>query len=419
MPPGHPAVIPSAPPPMYPDTLPCRRSPWPSAAVAAALILLLGACGKKEAEAGKSGPASPAPMPVTAIRVASQKVPVSIEAVGQAEGSREVEIRARVSGILEKRLYEEGAPVKAGQVLFVIDPAPYELAVQQARAALLQERVRRELAENEARRLEPLAKDHAIPQREVDQAIATAKQATAAIAGAEARVKEAELNLSYTKLTAPIGGITGRALRSEGSLVNATGDAGLLTTITQVNPIWVRFSLAEGDFERVRGNERRARVQLLAPDGAIVADDGHLNFTASSIDPRMGTVPLRAEFANPGQKWLPGQFVKVRILASEQSAMLVPQVAISQTEQSRMVMTVGPDGKVLPKPVRTASWIGTDAVVTGGLNEGDMVIVDNLVKLRPGTPVQPRAPGDAAAAPAASGQSPGQPPAGGAKTSSR
>lgn len=401
---------------MSPITLPRRRSLWSSAAAAAACILLLAACGKKEADAAKPGAAVPAPqaMPVTAIRVASQKVPVSLDAVGQAEGSREVEIRARVNGILEKRLYEEGAPVAAGQVLFVIDPAPYELAVQQARAALLQERVRRELAETEARRLEPLARDRAIPQREVDQAIATAKQATAAIAGAEARVKEAELNLSYTRLAAPIGGITGRALRSEGSLVNATGDSSLLTTITQVNPIWVRFSLAEGDYERVRGNERRARVQLLATDGSIAADNGRLNFTASTIDPKMGTVPLRAEFANPAQKWLPGQFVKVRILASEQSAMLVPQVAISQTEQSRMVMTIGPDGKVLPKPVRTASWIGTDAVVTGGLNEGDMVIVDNLVKLRPGMPVQPRAPAQAPAAPSAPGQA-----AGPSKASSR
>lgn len=364
----------------------------------AAACSLLAACGPA-ADAAKPGAAgsAPPPMPVTAIRVKAEKVPVSLEAVGQAEGSREVEIRARVNGILEKRLYEEGAPVAAGQVLFQIDPAPYELAVQQARAALMQERVRRELAENEARRLEPLARDRAIPQREVDLAIATAKQATAAIAAAEAKLKEAELNLSYTRLTAPIGGITGRALRSEGSLLSASGEASLLTTIVQVNPIWVRFSLAEADYERLRGNEKTARVQLIATDGSVAADHGKLNFTASSIDGKLGTVPLRATFANPGQKWLPGQFVKVRILASEQTAMLVPQVAISQTEQSRMVMTVGPDNKVLPKPVRTANWIGSNAVVIGGLAEGEQVIIDNLVKLRPGAAIAPHAPGEAPA----------------------
>ena len=331
-------------------------------------------------------------MRVTAIRVSLQKVPVSLEAVGQAEGSREVEIRARVSGILEQRLYEEGAPVASGAGLFRIDPVPYELAVQQAKAALLQERVRRELAETETRRLEPLAAEKAIPQREVDQAIATAKQATAAIAAAEARLMDAELNLSYTRITAPIGGITGRALRSEGSLITANTDTAFLTTMTQVNPIWVRFSLAEADYDRIRGNERKARVQLVAQDGSIASDNGRLNFAASTVDAKLGTVQLRAEFANPNQKWLPGQFVQVRVLAGEQTAMLVPQAAILQTEQSRVVMTVGPDGKVLPKPVQTANWIGANAVVTGGLAEGDRVIVDNLVKLRPGVQVEAHPP---------------------------
>src|SRR5688572_9495026 len=215
--------------------------------------LLEGCGGGNAQDKGKAGAAGPAPLQVTTLKVATRGAPISLEAVGQAEGSREVEIRARVNGILEKRVYEEGAEVKAGELLFMIDPAPYELAVQQARAALVQERVRRELAETEAQRLEPLAKDRAIPQREVDQALATAKNATAAIAAAEARLKEAELNLSYTRIKAPISGVTGRALRSEGSLVTANTDSSLLTTITQVNPVWVRFSLAESDFQRVRG----------------------------------------------------------------------------------------------------------------------------------------------------------------------
>ncbi len=352
--------------------------------------LALASCGKKDEAKGPAA-ASPPPMAVSVIRAALRTVPVSIEAVGQAEGSREVEIRARVSGILEKRTYEEGAPVRAGQVMFVIDPVPYELAAQQARAALMQERVRRELAETEAKRLEPLARDRAIPQREVDQAIATAKTATGAIAAAEARLKEAELNISYTRIKAPISGITGRALRSEGSLVTANTDASLLTSIKQYDPIWVRFSLAESDFQRVRGNERQARVQLLAADGSVAADNGKLNFAGSTVDERQGAIQMRAEFGNNAQRWMPGQFLKVRILAAEQKAILVPQSAVLQNEQSRVVMTVGPDNKVLPRNIQVAGWFGSDTIVAGGLKEGELVIVDNLVKLRPGAVVQPNA----------------------------
>ena len=374
-----------------------RRSPLSfSLACLAASGALLAACGKGDDSKAAANPAQQA-MPVTVIRVTSRPVPISQEAVGQAEGSREVEIRARVNGILERRLYQEGAPVAAGAALFVIDPAPYELAVQQAQAALVQERVRRELAQTEAQRLEPLVQEKAISQREVDQALATAKQATAAIAAAEAKLKEAQLNLSYTRLTAPIAGITGRALRSEGSLITANAESSLLTTLTQVDPIWVRFSLAEGDFNRIRGAGAKARVQLVAEDGSITIDNGRLNFAATAVDARTGAVQLRAEFPNHASRWLPGQFLKVRVLAGEQIAMLVPQGAISQGEQSRVVMTVGAENKVVPKPVQASTWIGGDIVITKGLAEGDLVIVDNLVKLRPGATVQPKT---AAAAPA-------------------
>jgi membrane fusion protein (multidrug efflux system) len=367
-------------------------------------VILATACGKggdgAPGAAAKGGDAKGGAAPalqVATIKVAQKKVPVSLEAVGQAEGSREVEIRARVNGILERRLYNEGEAVAAGKTLFVIDPAPYELAVQQAKAALQQERVKRELAETEAKRLQPLADEKAISRRELDQAIATEKQAVAAIAAAEAKLKEAELNLSYTKVSAPIAGITGRALRSEGSLVTANTDSSLLTTITQVNPIWIRFPLAETDFNRIRGAERQAKVQIVGEDGAVVADNGRLNFTGTTVDAKTGAVQMRAEFRNPGTRWLPGQFAKVRVLAGEQTAILVPQVALLQNDQSRVVMTVGPENKVVPKPVQTANWIGQDAVVIGGLAEGDTVIVDNLVKVRPGATVQPKGPAQASA----------------------
>ncbi len=355
----------------------------------AAGAIALTACGKAD---GSAKPAVPEAVPVATLRAAARPVPVSLEAVGQAEGSREVEIRSRVTGIIEKRLYEEGAAVAGGTLLFEIDAVPYELAVQQARAALQQERVKKDLAESEARRLEPLAQDKAIPQREVDVAVAGARQAVAAIAAAEARLKEAELNLSYTRIRAPISGVTGRAQRSEGSLVTANTESSLLTTITQVDPVWVRFSLAERDFATIRGNERGARVELIAADGTVAVQGGKLNFAGSTVDPKLGTVQMRASFANPGRRWLPGQFLKVRILAGEQTAYLVPQSALLQGEQSRMVMVVGPDGKAATKPVKTGSWVGADAIVTAGLADGDIVIVDNLAKVRPGTPVRPKDP---------------------------
>lgn len=368
---------------------------------ASVLGIALAGC-QNDRNAAPAKAAEVPPLRVTVQRVSLQRVPFSLEAVGQAEGSREVEIRPRVTGILEKRLYSEGAPVKAGQTLFLIDRAPYEIAVAQARAALSQERVRLELAQKEAQRLESLAKSRAISQREYDEAVSTAKQSAAAIEGAQARLAEAELNLSYTSVKAPISGITSRAVRSEGSLVNAHTD--LLTSLTQVDPIWVRFSLAEADFERIRGQEKRAQVQLLDRQGKVVAKEGRLNFAASTVDPKLGTVQMRAEFANPGHRWLPGQFVRVQILAGEQEAFLVPQAAVMQTEQARMVWVVGPDGKAAQRPIETANWIGNDWIVTGGLEPGETIIVDNLIKLRPGLAVEPQQTEAAQADPAATGQ---------------
>jgi len=341
-----------------------------------------------EAEA-KAAASAPAAVQVAVKRVEPQRVPVALEAVGQAEGSREIEVRARVSGILEKRLYDEGATVRSGQLLFQIDRIPFELAVAQSKAALNQERARQEQAQREADRLKSLAETKAISQREYDQAVSTLKESTAAIEVAQAKLAEAQLNLSYTNLKAPIGGITGRAARSEGSLIAANTD--LLTTITQVDPIWVRFSLAESDFERVRGSGQATQVNIVQASGGIAAQDGKLNFTASTVDPKLGTVQLRAEFANRDLKWLPGRFLKVQILAGSQQAYLVPQAAVTQTEQARSVWVAGSDGKANQRTVQTAGWLGGDWIVSSGLDPGDLVIVDNLMKLKPGALVQTHA----------------------------
>lgn len=371
----------------------------------AIMVLALAACGDRAPDAAqKKGAGAPPALPVTVLAVEPRRVPVTFEAAGQAEGSREVEIRARVSGILEKRLFAEGTAVQAGAVLFQIDRAPYEIAVAQASAALAQERVKHELAQRESERLKPLAQAKAVSQREYDEVVSASRQTAAVIEGAKARLAEAQLNLSYTSVKAPVDGISGRALRSEGSLITANTEAGLLTTIVQLNPIWIRFALTEADLERLRGSGTRAEVEILAQDGTLAAKGGRLNFSGSTVDARLGTVQLRAEFPNPKTKWLPGQFVKVRILAGEREAFLVPQAAVMQTEQARVVWVADAEGKANPRPVQTAGWLGTDWIVTGGLRAGETVIVDNLIKLRPGVMVKPHTGG--------AGPKPGTPGAG-------
>lgn len=348
-------------------------------------------------------------MPVTAKRVTLEQVPIAFEAVGQAEGSREIEVRARVSGILEKRVYDEGAPVKAGAVLFRIEREPFEIALAQAQAVLGEAQARREQAQREVTRLKSLVEARAIGQKEYDDAVSALKLATAAIAGAEAGVREAKLNLSYTVVNAPISGITGRAIRSEGTLVQAGTESSLLTTVVQMDPVWIRFSLPERDFERLRGNQKEAVVRLLNQDGTVAADNGRLNFTALTVDRQMGTVQLRAEFPNKKLGWLPGQFARVQVLAGTQQAYLVPQQAVMQTEQANMVWVVDAEGKVAPRPVQTANWLGDDWVVTSGLQPDELIVIDNLMKLRPGATVKANTP-EAPAATAEAAPAPGDAP---------
>ena len=349
------------------------------------------------AQAPSGAAPAPPPLPVSVLTVAPGKVPLILDAVGRTEGSREVEVRARVSGILERKLFSEGDPVKAGAPLYAIDRAPFELALAQAKAALAGEQVKLERARIEARRQKTLIDERAISQREYDDATAALSQLEASVLAAQTKVKEAELNLSYTAVTAPITGISGRSQRSEGSLVTAGADSALLTTITQADPIWVRFSLSEVEFARLRGSgDRSGRVTLLTADGKPFDRVGRLNFTGSVVDTRLGTVQLRAEFPNPGLALLPGQFVKALVQAGEQDGVLVPRTAVFQGEQGAFVWVVGAEDKVAPRPVQTGNWAGRDWVIRGGLQAGERVAIDNLIRLRPGMTVAPKA----AAAPA-------------------
>jgi membrane fusion protein (multidrug efflux system) len=391
-------------------------SSWRMVLSGLALAALVSGCG--QGAAPKAPAAATAAVPAAVLEVAPQRMPITVEAVGQLEGSREVELRARVSGIVLERVYAEGGLVRAGAPMFRIDPAPYEIALVQAKAQLAQEQARNEQAQRESARLQQLAAQKAISQREFDDASSVLKLSNATLQAARANVRQAELNLSYTTVTAPVAGVSGRALRSVGSLVTAGADS-LLTTVSQVNPIWVRFSLAGSDLAKlpqqrvVRGAP--VEVSLTLPDGRRYPDKGRINFAATQIDPRFGTQQLRAEFDNAQGLLLPGQFVRVHLVAGQRdNVFLVPQTAVMQAETGHMLFVLDNEDKAALKPVQLGDWIGADWMVLDGLEAGDRVVVDNLLKLRQGALVKPLAPEQARPAEAGGGK-PGAPGAAAAK----
>lgn len=386
-----------------PGHSPGRSAPLnPIRSVAAPALLLvlaltLSACGKEGTAPASASAVPPAAIPVTVQPVVPRRVPVVFATVGQVEGAKEVQVRARVSGILEKQLYTDGVPVAAGAPLFQIDRAPFEIALAQAKAQYAQDTAKREQTQREQARLQPLAADRAISRKEYDDALSAAQLAAAAQQQSAAKVRAAELDLSYTLVTAPVAGVSGRSERSVGTLITTDAAGSLLTTINQINPVWVRFSLAESDLARIPSGRLAGNgqvdVHLILPDGSRYPGNGRLNFAATAIDTRLGTQQLRAEFDNPKQLLLPGQFVRVEITAgARDNVVLVPQAAVVQTEKAFLVFVVDDEGKAAVRNVQMGEWIGSDWMVLSGLKTGERVIVDNLLKIRPGAPVAPNAP---------------------------
>jgi membrane fusion protein (multidrug efflux system) len=380
-----------------------RRLSCPAhlALVAIAAAVLLPGCGKGDATQG----AAPAPVAVHLVKVAPRSVPISFDVVGQVEGSKQVEVRARVSGILVKQFYREGDPVRGGAPLFEIDRAPFEVALALARGQRAQAAAQIAQGRREEARLKPLVDERAVSRKEYDDATSAREMAEAAVQLADAAVRQAELNLSYTNVTAPVSGISGRAEHSIGTLITTDAAGSLLTTINQLTSIWVRFSLAEADLAKLPGGRlSRAtpvEVQIVLPDGSLYATKGRLNFTATAIDTKLGTQQLRAEFDNPREQLLPGQFVTVRIAAGQRdNVFLVPQAAVVQTEKQNLVFVVDAAGKAQSRAVKTGDWIGADWTIVAGLNAGDRVIVDNLLKIQPGIAVAEAPPAAAPNAPA-------------------
>ncbi len=370
----------------------CLSSRLKPATVCLALSLGLAACGNKDQAA--TGMAMPA-MPVGVITVQATAVPISAETVAQTEGAKEVEIRPRVGGIVLKKLFEEGAPIQAGQALFLIDPAPFQIALSNAKAQLAQQQARLEQTEREAQRLQGLLATESVSQREADNAASDNSMARAALAQYQANVREAQLNLSYTSVTSPLSGIAGRFELSEGALL--TANSSLLTHVYQISPIWVRFSLSDSELALLGGHLSPARVKqlnLILPNGEVYPQKGQLNFAASSIDPQLGTQQLRASFANDDKTLLPGQFVRVRVTTgSRKGVFLLPQTAVLTGEQGKFVFVAekNAQGQVVAaiRPVVEGGWQGQSWVILSGLKTGEQVIADNLIKMRPGAQVLP------------------------------
>jgi len=369
-------------------------------ALCAAVAALLASCGAKEGGAPAGPPAMPPPQ-VGVVTVQPRAVALSTELPGRVEALRVAQVRARVNGVVLKRLFVEGSEVKAGQVLFQIDPAPYQAVLDQAEATLSKARANRTVATELANRYKPLAEAKAISAQDYANAEAARQQAEADVAAGLAAVETAKLNLAYAHVSAPIGGRIGRAAVTEGALVSAA-EATLLATIQQVGTVYVNFTQPSAEVLRLRRlletNQLRkvpggqgAEVRIVLDDGSELSRPGKLLFTDLSVDPTSGQVTLRAEVPNPESLLLPGQYVRVRISQAElPGAVLLPQQAVTRTAQGDSVMVVGADNKPQTRAVQIDEAQGNDWVVRSGLKAGERVIVDGFQKMMvPGAPVAP------------------------------
>jgi len=414
---GEPRTSLRAPQPMRPGL-----TAWTALAaiVSVAGTVMLGGCSQaQEGEHGGAGGPPPAPVTVQAAVAADR--PATFEYVGQTAGAREVEVRARVSGILLQRRYTEGAAVRRGQTLYSLDAAPYQVALRRADADLAAARARQSQAARTLARLKPLFEGGATAQRNVDDALAAEEVARADVLRGEALRAEAALNLSYASVTAPIGGVASRSRVSEGTLVS--GPELLLTTITQTDPIKVRFGIADTDLMRWREEAANGQlklpanqafdIELVLADGRTYHRQGKLLFSDARVSQTTGTVEAEAELPNPDGALLPGQFVRVRLLgAVRPKAIQVPARAVLEGPQGKFVYVVA-DGKAMPKPVQVGEQTADGWIVSQGLAAGDPVIVDGMARIFfPGAPVV-AAPPAGASAPAAGAQKAAAAPASG------
>jgi membrane fusion protein (multidrug efflux system) len=374
------------------------------------LAATLAACGDHK-EAPAMGPSE-----VTVMRVEPRETPVSFEYTAQTESSQLVEIRTRISGFLDQRSYKEGSLVNAGQTLFQIDRKPFEAQLAAARGELAAQQARLEVAQATLARVKPLAEKNALSKKDLDDAIGNERAAAAAVEVARANVMSAELNLGYTTIKSPIKGLASFAKVQEGSYLNANSQEALLTTVAALDPMRVNFAVSENDILKYR--ERLAKgtirmppqesfmVEIELADGSTYAEKGRITFADTSFSQGTGTMMIRAEVANPEGLLMPGQFVRARLIgASYPEGIVVPQRAVQQSGQGYFVWVVDAQNTAQTRPIKVGPWVGDQWLVLEGLNAGDTLIVDGVLRLAPGAPVKAvMQPSDKAAAAAAAAQ---------------
>ncbi|MBF6990915.1 efflux RND transporter periplasmic adaptor subunit [Cupriavidus sp. IK-TO18] len=391
--------------------------------VAGLLALLLVAGCSKEKPAAVAPPAAE----VGVITVALRDVPLVYDFVGQTQSSQQVEIRARVNGFLEKRVYTEGALVKTGETLFLMDPKPFEATLKAAEAEMAQQQARLNTARADLNRVRPLAARNALSQRDLDDATGKEQEAAAAVEQARANVINAKLNLSYTTIKSPVAGLSSFAKRQVGSYIDTTNS--LLTYVAKLDPMWVNFSLSENEVLSFRSSEKSGAVRypaqeafdivIVLADGTEFPHHGRIAFADASFSQETGTYLVRAEVANPQGTLRPGQFVRVKVHgAMRTQAIAVPQEAIVQGPRGQTVWVIGPDSKAQQRVVDVGEWTGSNWVVRSGLKAGERVAVSGLVRLMPGATVKAVPATELAAHGAASGAQPtgAQPAAAGSAT---
>lgn len=370
---------------------------------------LLAGCGQSSSS---TAPTSPPPPEVGVVTVAPGRADLATELPGRLEAFRVAQVRARAAGILQKRLFTEGSDVKAGQVLFEIDPAPYRATLASAQAQLARAEANLTQAQALADRYAPLAKTQAVSQQEALNAQAAAQQARADVAAGKAAVQTAQINLGYSAVTAPIAGRIGRALVTEGALVGQ-GEATPLAVVQQVDKLYVNFTqsaaevmrlrqaLAEGRLQRAGGKEA-AQVQVLLEDGSLYPETGRLLFSDLSVDTTTGQITLRAELPNSKGLLLPGLYVRVRLAQAEvPDAIWLPQQAVARGSAGESVLVVAEDGSVSARPVKLGLAQGGKALVLSGLKAGEKVVVDGLQRVKAGGKARPVPWSPAGSAPAA------------------
>ena len=392
---------------------------------AAVLIALsLAACGEKKEAGGAGAPGSAAPPPpeVGVITAQPESVGLTTELPGRLEASRVAQVRARATGILQKRVFTEGSDVRAGQVLYRVDAGPYDAARQSAQAQLAQAQATLANASGVVTRYRPLVAANAVSKQEFDAAVAAEKAAQAQVAAARAALRTADINLGYATVTAPISGRIGRSLVTEGALVSAA-ESTQLATIQQINPLYVNLTQSASEVMQLqqalragklnRSGANAARVEILLDNGQPYAENGRLLFTDLTVDPGTGQVSLRAEVPNPSLLLLPGMYVRARLQQAQvDNAVLLPQQAVTRGSDGDSVMVVNADGTVAPRKVQIAGAKDNQWIVTGGLNPGEKVMVDGSMKLMLGIKVVKPVPWQADPAPSGAKSAPTAPASG-------